>query len=321
MTIHKSKGLEFPFVIVPFAEKVTLYKASSYWCKPAVEGTALAKDADGVYRVNLDERSADSLFEADYQRERRLEAIDNINVFYVALTRAKYGLKVIASPPPQKSDGWKNLSQLLYAFVGGSTFDAGKPYPLGSLKREEEGAGQLRMGYPSYPANSGKRLKVSPEAADYFGADGSTGMEASRRIRGNVLHGILARMDTAADLPSAVAAVVQDGELPLREQAATLSFLQERLRSVEDKAWFAPGNRVWREAAILAPDGREYRPDRVVCKADGSVEVIDYKFGTQKDSYVRQVQRYMQLYKKLGYEKVSGYLWYLDDNFTIFVVG
>ena len=321
MTIHKSKGLEFPFVIVPFAEKVTLYKASSYWCKPAVEGTALAKDADGVYRVNLDERSADSLFEADYQRERRLEAIDNINVFYVALTRAKYGLKVIASPPPQKSDGWKNLSQLLYAFVGGSTFDAGKPYPLGSLKREEEGAGQLRMGYPSYPANSGKRLKVSPEAADYFGADGSTGMEASRRIRGNVLHGILARMDTAADLPSAVAAAVQDGELPLREQAATLSFLQERLRSVEDKAWFAPGNRVWREAAILAPDGREYRPDRVVCKADGSVEVIDYKFGTQKDSYVRQVQRYMQLYKKLGYEKVSGYLWYLDDNFTIFVVG
>ena len=321
MTIHKSKGLEFPFVIVPFAEKVTLYKASSYWCKPAVEGTALAKDADGVYRVNLDERSADSLFEADYQRERRLEAIDNINVFYVALTRAKYGLKVIASPPPQKSDGWKNLSQLLYAFVGGSTFDAGKPYPLGSLKREEEGAGQLRMGYPSYPANSGKRLKVSPEAADYFGADGSTGMEASRRIRGNVLHGILARMDTAADLLSAVAAAVQDGELPLREQAATLSFLQERLRSVEDKAWFAPGNRVWREAAILDPDGREYRPDRVVCKADGSVEVIDYKFGTQKDSYVRQVQRYMQLYKKLGYEKVSGYLWYLDDNFTIFVVG
>ena len=321
MTIHKSKGLEFPFVIVPFAEKVTLYKASAYWCKPAVEGTALAKDADSVYRVKLDENSSDSLFGADYQRERRLEAIDNINVFYVALTRAKYGLKVIASPPPQKSSGWKNMSQLLYAFVGGSEFEAGEPYPLGSLKREAEGANQLRMGYESYPANSGKRLKVSPEAADYFGADGSTGMEASRRIRGNVLHGILARMDTDEDLPAAVAAAVQDGELPAREQASTLAFLQERLQSVEDKKWFAPENRVWREAAILGPDGQEYRPDRVVRKPDGSVEVIDYKFGTQKDSYVRQVQRYMHLYKKMGYEKVSGYLWYLDDNFTIFVAG
>ena len=321
MTIHKSKGLEFPFVIVPFAEKVTLYKASPYWCKPAVEGTALEHDADGVYRVRLDENAADSLFGADYERERRLEAIDNINVFYVALTRAKYGLKVIASPPPQKSNGWKNMSQLLYSFVGGSEFMTGEPYPLGSLKREEEGAGLLPMGYQSYPANSGKRLKVSPEAADYFGADGSTGMEASRRIRGNVLHGILARIDTAEDLPAAVAAAVQDGELPAREQEATLTFLQERLHSVEEKAWFAPENVVWKEAAILGPDGLEYRPDRVICKPDGSIEVIDYKFGAQKESYVRQVGRYMQLYRKMGYEKVGGYLWYLDDNFTIFVVG
>ena len=320
MTIHKSKGLEFPFVIVPFAEKVTLYKASTYWCKPAVEGTALEKDADGMYRVSLDEHAADSLFDADYVRERRLEAIDNINVFYVALTRAKYGLKIIAALPPKKQDGWKNMSQLLHHFVGGD-YATGEPYPLGALKREEEGAGLLRLGYDSYPANSGKRLKVSPEAADYFGADGSTGMEASRRIRGNVLHGILSRTDTVKDLPAAVAAAVQDGELPAREQAATLAFLQERLRSVGEKAWFAPDNRVWKEAAILGPDGQEYRPDRVVRKPDGSVEVIDYKFGAQKDSYFRQVQRYMHLYKMMGFEKVRGYLWYLDENFTIFVTG
>jgi len=162
---------------------------------------------------------------------------------------------------------------------------------------------------------------VSQEAADYFGADGSTGMEASRRIRGNVLHGILSRMDTAEDLLPAVEAAVRGGELPMREQAATRAFLQERLQAVEEKGWFAPGNTVRKEAAILAPDGHEYRPDRVVCKADGSVEVIDYKFGAQKDSYIRQVQRYIQLYRKMGYKKVDGYLWYLDDNFTIFVTG
>ena len=59
----------------------------------------------------------------------------------------------------------------------------------------------------------------------------------------------------------------------------------------------------------------------MVCKPDGSIEVIDYKFGAQKESYVRQVGLYMQLYRKMGYEKVGGYLWYLDDNFTIFVSG
>ena len=315
ITIHKAKGLEFPFVIVPFAEKVTLYKPSHYWCRPVLEGTPLQQDADRLYYVKLDSKAEQSLFRGNCERERKLSAIDNINVFYVALTRPQYGLKVIAAPPPHRSD---NLSRLLYAFVGGSQYFRGELYDFHTLKRDVTTETPLPASYVSFPADAGNRLRISPEAADYFGGGGLYGPQASKRIRGNVLHGILSRMEVAEDLPAAVKAALLSGELPAAEKAATEAFLAERLASVREKGWFAPGMKVLREAALIGPDGGEYRPDRVVLRPDGSVTVVDYKFGEPRESYKAQVRRYTSLYRKMGYRKVEGYLWYLDENFTIF---
>ena len=319
MTIHKSKGLEFPFVLVPFAERVTLFKGRPLWCSPSLAGSELENKAEGLYRVQLDGSAADSLFEADYRRERVRQAIDNINVFYVALTRAQYGLKIIAAPMPKNFSQPKNLAQLLYTFVGSEQYSVGEPYPLGSLPRESDGAQACPAGYASFPADSGNRLKISPEAADYFGADGSVGLLSSRRIRGTVLHGILSRVKVAGDLPGAVEASIGTGELPASERENTLALLEERLASVTEKGWFSPESRVLSEAAVIGPDGREYRPDRVVLHPDGAVDVVDYKFGEPNPAYLRQVQRYMQLYRQMGHAKVAGYLWYLEDNFITFV--
>ena len=321
MTIHKSKGLEFPFVIVPFADKITLFKGISDWKSPALAGSELEGKADGIYRVKLDSGAANTFFEKDYREERIRQAIDNINVLYVALTRAKYGLKIIAAPLPKSFDPEdpKNLSHLLYTFVGSTRFSTGAPYDLRTLKPEEDGALTLEAGYASFPASSGNRLKFSPEAADYFGADGSVGLEASRRIRGTVLHGILSRVKVPEDLPDAVDAVVRSGELPADAREETLALLKERVESVASRGWFASDARILSEAGVIGPDGREYRPDRVVVHPDGSVDVVDYKFGTENPSYHRQVQRYMNLYRQMGHAKVAGYLWYLEDNFITFV--
>ncbi|MBO4585554.1 MAG: UvrD-helicase domain-containing protein [Bacteroidales bacterium] len=296
MTIHKSKGLEFPFVIFPFAEKVTLYKASAYWCKP--EGEGLEGKADGVYRVNLDSSAANSFFGNRYNEELRLQAIDNINTFYVALTRAKYGLKVIAATPPAKINN-SNLSQILYGFLGTTEYREGELFVPPVRKQKEEA---VILGYPSFPAGSGGRLSFSPEAADYFGQDGTYGQQASARIRGNVLHDILSSIVTEAD----IANVVDDNE--------TLELLKDRISSVRERGWFSPEAKVLLEADILDRDGNLWRPDRVVLHPDGSVSVIDYKSGEPDPKYLRQVERYVNLYRAMGYQNVKGYLWYLTDN-------
>ncbi|MBO4341276.1 MAG: UvrD-helicase domain-containing protein [Bacteroidales bacterium] len=321
MTVHKAKGLEFPFVIFPYAEKVNLYKAEPRWCSPALEGSHLEGKAEGLYNVNLDSRAADSLFSQTVTDEQALQAVDNINVFYVALTRAKYGLKVIGAKPPKVitdalakglQPQWKNLSQLLYAFVGSEVYRSGELYI--PEKKEKEGPGVLLIdSYPSFPACSEGRLSFSPEAADYFGEDGEVGILASRRIRGNVLHGILSGILTAEDIPAAVAVAVNDGSLPENLKADTIELLSSRIASVQDRGWFSPGVKVLCEASVIGADGREWRPDRVVLTPDG-VSIIDYKFGEEDPRYTRQVLRYMDLYRKMGYTKVRGFLWYFQDN-------
>ena len=323
MTVHKSKGLEFPYVIVPFAEKVTLYKSSSYWCRPEVEGTPLEAFADGVYQVELSGASEGTLFAEDYFRERTLQYIDNINVFYVALTRAKYGLKVIAKMPPKKvldavrSGGqadWKNLSQVLYGFVGTLDFHAGTMYDFGAAARKAAPAQPFALGYPSYPAGERGRLKFSRDAADYFGPDGLVGPDASNRLRGLVLHDILASVTLPGDLPRAVDRVVASGELPQEDRDRTLAFLEAEIASVAARGWFSPENQILNESPILGPDGAELRPDRVVLRPDGSAEIIDYKFGAPEKKYLDQVRGYIALYRALGHTPVTGTIWYIRES-------
>ena len=323
MTVHKSKGLEFPYVIFPFAEKVVLFKPSSSWCRPDVDGKPLAAVADGIYHVELSGSSEDTLFAEDYRREREMQFIDNINVFYVALTRAKYGLKIIAQSPPQKvldavrSGGgadWKNLSQVLYGFVGTLDYHAGTLYDFGSMKRKAGPAEPLSVGYPSFGAGERGRLRFSRDAADYFGPDGLVGPDASNRLRGLVLHDILASVALPEDLPAAVDRAVASGELPRTDRDRTLRFLETEIASVSARGWFSPENRILNEEPILAADGSEFRPDRVVLRPDGSAEIIDYKFGQPDEKYRKQVRAYMDLYRAMGHAPVAGTLWYVREN-------
>ncbi len=111
------------------------------------------------------------------------------------------------------------------------------------------------------------------------------------------------------DLPAAVKAAVRSGELPRSEASSTEAFLSERLSS--RKAWFSEGSAYRLEEAVIGADGQEYRPDRVVLYPEGSVDIVDYKFGKPEDHYTKQVQRYMRLYTAMGYPAVRGYLWYV----------
>ena len=241
----------------------------------------------------------------------------------MALTRAKYGLKVLAKVPPQKvlkavKDGapgdWKDLSQILYGFVKTLDYHAGTMYDFGSLERKAGPAAPLETGYPSYPAGDRGRLKFSRDAADYFGPDGLVGPEASNRLRGLVLHDILSAVTVPEDLPRAVDRVIASGELPKADRDRTLRFLEAEIASVAARGWFSPEVSALKETSLIGPDGVELRPDRVIVRPDGSAAVIDYKFGQPEEKYKAQVRGYMDLYRAMGYASVTGTIWYVREN-------
>ena len=126
MTIHKSKGLDFPYVIIPFVENINLYKAGSSWCYPDLSGTSLETMAEGVYDVTLSSLSEHTLFAEDYSRESFMQKVDNINTIYVAMTRPALGMHLIAKTPSDKCKTavqagelpqFSDFSQMLYWFA------------------------------------------------------------------------------------------------------------------------------------------------------------------------------------------------------------
>lgn len=168
MTIHKSKGLEFPYVILPFAEKIALYKMGTSWCKPDLHGTSLERFAGKRYRATLSDASLNTLFGEDYTRERSLQAVDNLNVLYVAMTRAKCELKVISVMPTKAvidavAKGVevpaKNLSHLLYAYVGGNAdYSNGERYDYTALGQSQTGVNTIELSYVCHADSAKKRM-------------------------------------------------------------------------------------------------------------------------------------------------------------------
>ena len=326
MTIHKSKGLEFPFVILPFVEKIPFFKPASpddegYWCKPALKGTPLEGKAEGIFNVKINGSLANTFFSEDLEREQELQKVDNLNIFYVAMTRARYGLKVIG-----KQGGSGNMSALLQEYLGPGDFKDGEHYNFAALRRGEDGDA-VRLSYPCWPiadiSSGDSRLRISSDATDFFSPEGEVGPKASPRLRGIVYHKILSSVRVPSDLPQSVDAAVKSGEIGEDERTEAEEFLQGKIASVEDLGWF-PGQpeAILNEVEILDAAGGSNRPDRVVV-CGGEAVVVDYKFEQTLDEalhqkrqngYLKQVRRYMDLLRQLGYTRVRGYLWYVDKD-------
>lgn len=318
LTIHKSKGLEFPYVIFPYADKVGLYRNGVHWCRLNAAGTGLSDIVSGIYPVELGPSSEDTLFAAEYREERLRQAVDNINLFYVALTRAGKGLHIIAKEPSKKcresirkgKAEYGNFSEILFEYCGSADDRVyGEMYDFSRMKRKTlTGESDFPASYSSIPIDG--RLRPSEEAYDFFGADGTVGAEASARRYGIVLHDILSRVRTIADLEKAVSGAVRDGRLPDSEEAGVLAMLSGRISS--RAGWFN-GGVIHNELTVYDSYGREYRPDRVIIR-DTETVVVDFKFGVEEESHLKQISRYVSLYRKMGYPEVKGFLWYVQQD-------
>lgn len=324
MTIHKSKGLEFKAVIIPFCDweiDHNPHHENILWCDqkeplndiplvPVRYGAALKK----------------SLYADAYFNEKMHAYIDNLNIAYVAFTRAKEEL-ILFTPKPKKEGTFGSLSRLLYYCVNPENeinCPEEKERPIIDLsikynpeKLCYEAGSEWRSSYtasekqeinimPEYRSTDpGTRLQLRLHGKGYFG-------DSSERQYGNLMHEILSYIHYIDDIPNAVLPYVLSGELSHEESFLIANKLKNWLSQPEIAHWFAPESRIINETEILQQKGTFLRPDRVVI-SDGEVSVIDYKFGNiERKSYHKQVDRYVSLIKEMGFTQVKGYIWYIE---------
>lgn len=344
LTIHKSKGLEYHTVVIPFCDwsQTTFRTDELVWCSTDEQPYAALDMVPLAYASAMTE----SAYSDDYYRERMHLWVDNLNMLYVAFTRASKNLIVLArSDDAMKQIGKRPrqtrvcIGDMLFSVLPdvaqqtGGEWDAEQlQFRLGTLVTAQGGKGAVTSDNPleaqpveqTVEMNSSEpdvTFRESNRSADFIA--GASGEESSHRFmdRGNIMHHLFASISTAADADRALDALIAEGIVAQGDafaddirQELHRAFADERVQGWFDGSWTQLFNE--RNIIQLSADGslRQQRPDRVMMR-DNDVVVIDYKFGKPNKKYRTQVHDYMQLLSRMGYadRNITGYLWYVDS--------
>ena len=294
MTVHKSKGLEFPVVIVPDARMVSSRVHSELlWMAP---GDAVPELEQALVRESTVLRE---LGMAELTEEHSLRELDALNLLYVAFTRASKQLHVFV---PHATD---TVTKALTAFVDARpdlTFTAMEPAAQGEDKEPDQAWLLRDVATPEI----GVPWSIRTEGTDARAA-------RAERDRGTTLHAIIAATTTAADLPAALANAVARGALDTEEAQALEPRLAAMIGAEPLFKWFAPGADVRSEAAIITTDGHGLRPDRVLRDSHGT-HVLEIKTGQRASTHAQQLRTYLDVIRSMDGTPVTGLIWYLMDG-------
>jgi ATP-dependent exoDNAse (exonuclease V) beta subunit len=318
LTIHKSKGLGFKVVVLPFGEWGIDHKPTqqlTLWCHPET------KPFDRFYLlpIRYGQGLIHTIFAKDYFEERLHACIDSLNTLYVAFTRAKEELIVFAPRPKKVNKGtggverissvgdllWAGLNASFPFDTGAGIFELGKACFSPSGKTETAETEEIPMGRLC-SVSSDERLRLS-----------LTGKELSfdnaPRKHGVLMHEILCGIRTRNDIPASVEKFRLEGVISGEEAGNLIARLEELLTHPGVEQWFDGSARILNEVEILSEKGLVKRPDRVMIYP-GRVVVVDYKFGQPSARHHTQVRSYLHLVRQMGYPCVEGYLWYVHSG-------
>ena len=317
MTIHKSKGLEFPVVIMPFAEE-------DYSRKPKDKLWLDAEGMDfGLPKVLIDNSAAVEGFGEEakviYDQKKQEELLDNINVLYVALTRAEEQLYIISNMnlTSKGEVQTNNMSTFFITYlINYSDFDENKfEYEFGS---------PLKLSSPSKHVDTSKKIEVVAETlnpknikiAQREALMWGTHQQESIEY-GNVVHEILSFVKTKEDVVLAVEKAIENGLINLGQKELVYQTILDIVNHKELELCFASGNTVLNEQTIIQKEGNTIKPDRMVVNQANEVYLLDYKTGAHNAKYQKQLESYQHAIELMGYKVVKKALIYIGKEIDV----
>ena len=344
LSVHSSKGLEFHTVLLPFCnwakENETNYN-NVIWVEPK-EPPYNGLD---ILPVEYSKPMEKSIYTEDYRQEQHQLWVDNLNLLYVAFTRAESNLFIYSQKGVMGKDKMSNASNIsdwiqsalgmlsveenpeikLNVINDGSTEDEPLLYEYGSIvltkKKKEQNTGNKllipavtkEIHLKSYDSNI--EFKQSNKSAEFINGEAT---KAEKYIsEGQLMHHVFSNIYSKNDVDKAIAQLRFDGIIESAEQERHVRKLTSyAINNPKVQGWYSGDWTLYNECAILYNVNGEMqirRPDRVMMK-DGEVVVVDFKFGNPREEHHRQVNEYIGLLKQMGHTNIKGYLWYIFDN-------
>jgi len=308
MTIHKSKGLEFPVVLFPFANwNATSERDAKSWVE--IDEPELQDLPTSLIPLGKQLESSTLYLQGVYKEHKAKVLLDNLNMLYVALTRPKTRLYIYTSP---KGRG-KNLSEFFDTFLqseddwedGKTQYSFGEKVKASPKKRAENK--HIQLAQPVEDIS--KVLRISRQAPKMWEVENpEKGADKGRKV-----HEILSYIKTTEDLNAALKRALRQGLIANSEEAEMRSLLQMTLQNKEVQAYFAHGLKVKNEEEILLKNGAVLRPDRLVFNGN-ELSIIDYKTGEANATHQEQILGYKLHIEQMGYDVKECVLIYINEE-------
>lgn len=331
ITIHKSKGLQFPCVLIPMFDW-NFDQSSIEWIETAGFKDKLPKGVaiPPIVPVKRDNKS--TLFDNEFKKIARSNIMDSLNKTYVACTRAQYELIIYTE---NNKELGLQLSQFLETCRNNNNGIA--PTPTENCDPDvvyELGKPMLRSDIPALnsddnalPDNVESRIMPPYSVVSdvdrwkLTSPDIIIDVRGTTRWVGEMLHKVMERVRTPKNLRKAFGRALHRGMITEEEHDEYMALLSKRLADPRVADWFANDNRLMLERAVTIGGNGQKRPDRVVMKPNGEIIIVDYKFGDRSDDNDTKYKRQVAGYKRavcdaLGCRPgcVSGYVWYIHSG-------
>lgn len=317
MTIHKSKGLEFPVVIMPFAEEDYNRKPKDkLWLDTENDDLGLPKALiDNSTAVEGFGESASAIFNLKKQEE----LLDNINVLYVALTRAEEQLFVISQALKEKKDG--EFANNMASFFIKYLISEGV-YEEEKLEYEFGNKAKLSISTPTLDSVktipmveevlNPKNIKIAQKEALMWGTHQQEAISY-----GNIIHEILAFIKDKSDVDLAIVKALENGLITFDQKEIVFNTLQEIVNHPELSVCFNGDYKILNEQTIVQKGGRILKPDRIVLMKNKEAYLLDYKTGAHNVKYKQQIQEYQDAIENLGYVVLKNALVYIGTEIDV----
>ncbi len=320
-TIHKAKGLEYPVVLIPFSWDIRdgsgAGRSHFIWVQDSRFGENLAAFP---FIVDMQKSLEDSWFRQPCLEEQDMSRIDNLNLLYVAFTRAvdRLYLYTEQKDPDKAPEAPKNTHELITHLTEpmalartAEGFTLGEKSPK-SVSREDLKASASLDTLPAYLWRN--KITMKRRAMDLWRLDETDLKEKTET--GILIHEILAEIVTAGQITQAIENKVRSGRIGLEDKELYKTRIMRLMDIPYSKGrvgdWFKPGLHVKNERTIAARE-QESRPDRVILDQDSAV-IIDYKTGQKSPDHAQQINGYGQLLEQMGYTAIDKYLLYIETS-------
>lgn len=330
ITIHKSKGLQFPCVLIPMFDW-NFDQSSIEWIETAGFKEKLPKGVAIPPIVPVKRDNKRTLFDNEFKKIARSNIMDSLNKTYVACTRAQYELIIYTE---NNKELGLQLSQFLETCRNNNDI---APTPTENCDPDvvyELGKPMLRSDIPALnsddnalPDNVESRIMPPYSVVSdvdrwkLTSPDIIIDVRGTTRWVGEMLHKVMERVRTPKNLKKAFGRALHRGMITEEEHDEYLALLSKRLADPQVADWFANDNRLMLERSVTIGGNGQKRPDRVVIKPNGEIIIVDYKFGDRSDDNDTKYKRQVAGYKRavcdaLGCRPgcVSGYVWYIHSG-------